>query len=286
MADQAFDPIRFKRQQRNDWDSAATAWRRWWETLERAAQPVSDRMVELAAVNEGQRVLDIATGIGEPAVTAARKTGVSGRVVAIDQAPAMLAIGRQRARQLGLENIDFRESDAEMLELDEGDFDAALCRWGLMFMPDLEAALGRVGGLLKKGGRFAACVWGRPEKVPMISLGAEAVRRLAGVPKPPAGVPDPFRLADTSILEGALESAGFTGATFERITVTFEFASPEAFTDFRQQVSVPFRTMLASKPPELRKEIIDAVAQAARDFAGADGVVRLPSEGICVAAHS
>ncbi len=285
MAGQAFDPARFKQQQRRDWDAAATGWKRWWQTLERGAQHVSDRMVELAELQPGQSVVDIATGIGEPAVTAARRVGPAGRVVAIDQAPAMLAIARERAQALKITNIDFREADAESLALEERDFDAVLCRWGLMFMPDLHAALGGMYRLLKPGGRLAVSVWSSPDKVPMISLAGDTVRRLAGIPVPPPGAFDPFRLANTAILEDALGRAGFTGVRIERLANTFEFASAEAFTEFRRDVSAPFRTMLATKPPELQKEILDAVTASARAYAGSDGLVRVTNETICVSAR-
>jgi len=101
MAEQNFDPKRFKAQQKNDWDAAAEGWKKWWPIFERAAQHVSDRLVELAGVKPGDSVLDIATGNGEPAITAARHAAPGGRVVAIDQSPGMLAIARERLnRQL------------------------------------------------------------------------------------------------------------------------------------------------------------------------------------------
>ena len=70
---QSFNPDEFKAQQRQMWDNAAEGWQTWWETIERGAQKVSDKIVELAEIKAGHKVLDIATGIGEPAVTAARK---------------------------------------------------------------------------------------------------------------------------------------------------------------------------------------------------------------------
>ena len=95
------EPVRDADEQRSQWDRVAAGWQTWWRTIEDAAQPVSRRMLALAAVAPGQRVLDIATGIGEPALLAARRVGPQGRVVATDIAPAMLEIARERARSLG-----------------------------------------------------------------------------------------------------------------------------------------------------------------------------------------
>ena len=139
MSTQPFDPAEYKAGQRQEWGAAADGWRRQWETIERFSQPVSDRLVELTRIRPGHRVLDVATGIGEPAVTAARAVGPSGSVVATDQAPEMLAIARERIAALGLRNIEFHEMDAEALDLPEESFNALLCRWGLMFLPNLDS---------------------------------------------------------------------------------------------------------------------------------------------------
>jgi ubiquinone/menaquinone biosynthesis C-methylase UbiE len=92
---------KYKTQQRQMWDNAAAGWQTWWPTFEREAQKVSDKIVELAEIKSGDRVLDIATGIGEPAVTAARRVKPNGKVVATDISPQMLAIAKTRAKSLG-----------------------------------------------------------------------------------------------------------------------------------------------------------------------------------------
>jgi ubiquinone/menaquinone biosynthesis C-methylase UbiE len=81
----------------------------------------------LAAIQPGYRILDIATGIGEPAVTAVRKVSPTGQVVATDLSPQMLAIGKERAAELGPTNIEFHEMDADALDFPENSFHAVLC---------------------------------------------------------------------------------------------------------------------------------------------------------------
>jgi cyclopropane fatty-acyl-phospholipid synthase-like methyltransferase len=106
MSDQNAEDLKIKGQQKAAWDDSAEGWKRWWPAFERAAQTVNDRLVELAGVRAGNRVLDIATGSGEPALTAARVAGHSGRVVAVDMSPGMLAIARERIDAAGLKNIE------------------------------------------------------------------------------------------------------------------------------------------------------------------------------------
>src|SRR5919206_5396771 len=130
----SFDSEQFKTEQRQRWDNVAEGWKEWWQTVEVAAQKVSDRLVELAEVKPGQKVLDIATGIGEPAITAARKLAGygnsvdgTGYVLATDVSTQMLTIAKQRATELGLQDIiEFKEVDAELLELSDSSFDAVL----------------------------------------------------------------------------------------------------------------------------------------------------------------
>ncbi|HYL60027.1 MAG TPA: methyltransferase domain-containing protein [Candidatus Acidoferrales bacterium] len=279
------DRDRVRREQREFWNSAAPGWKVMWASMDRAAQHVSDRLVELARVKPGDRVLDIATGSGEPAITAARKVGPTGRVVATDQSSAMLELARERSSTLGLRNLKFLETDAESLAVEERDFDAALCRWGLMFVPDLDPVARRVAQLLVAGGTFATSVWGPPEKVPLISTADERVRALANLPAPPPDAPSPTKLADTRPLERALANAGFKDIHVEPINVVFEFKSPAAFTELRRQMSTQFRAMLAKQPAELQRKILDAVTDAAQKYADKSGKVRMDNQAICIAAH-
>src|SRR5215204_4729816 len=115
-----FDPEQFKQTQRQAWSRTAGSMKTWWPVLEEGGQKLSDELVDLAGVTPGSKVLDVATGIGEPAVTAARRVQPSGKVLATDISPEMLAIGKERAEKLGLQHIiEFRESDAESLKLSD-----------------------------------------------------------------------------------------------------------------------------------------------------------------------
>jgi SAM-dependent methyltransferase len=284
MSDPNPDDLKIKGQQKAAWDDSAEGWKRSWPTFERAAQVVNDRLVEIAGVRTGYRVLDIATGSGEPALTAARAVGQSGKVVAVDMSPGMLAIARERIDAAGLTNVELIESDAESLSLDAHSFDAVLCRWGLMFMPDLDGVVRGMHRALKPGGRFATAVWSAADQVPLCGLARDAIRRITGiVPRPNA--PDPIGLADTTILERALASAGFRDVTIERLIVTFEFPSADAFADFRGQIGGT-RAMLSKMPAEVARQVRDAVVTSAQEYAADGGVVRLNNEAICFGARA
>jgi SAM-dependent methyltransferase len=284
MTEQNPDRLKMKHEQKLAWDDSAEGWKRWWPTFERAAQRVNDRLVELSNARPGQRVLDIATGSGEPALTAARAVGPSGHVVAVDMSPGMLKIASARIASAGLTNVELVESDAESLQLDAHSFDAVLCRWGLMFMPDLDGLLHKLHRALIPGGRLATAVWSTGDRVPICGLARDAIRQITGI-TPPPNAPDPLKLADTSILERALVAAGFRDVSIERLAVTFEFASADEFADFRSAIGGT-RATLAARTDEVRRQLREAIVTSAHAHAGSDGVVKLRNETICFAARS
>jgi enediyne biosynthesis protein CalE5 len=273
-----FDPDQYKAGQRKGWSDAAAGWRQWWQTIEAGLGPLSERLVELAEVEPGDRVLDIATGIGEPAVTAARRVGPEGRVLATDIAPGMLEIGRERAAELGLDNVEFMEADAEALELADQQFEAILCRNGLQFLADPGAALERIRAALVTDGRLAAAVWARSEQTPFVTLAVNTATKELELPPPAPGTPGPLSLGDADDLEGRLHEAGFADVRGERMTVDVEFASPGEYAQFMRAVSAPLNRLLADKPGERQEEVWSAIARAAEAHAAADGLVSLPGE--------
>ena len=281
-----FDPNQFKMDQRQNWDSVAEGWKQWWDAFEKGAQRLSNRLIELAKIKSGQRVLDIATGIGEPAITAAKIVGTSGHVLATDISTQMLGIAKERAASLGLQDIiEFKESDAEILDLPDSAYDAVLCRWGLMLMPNLDAALSKIHDSLISGGRFAAAVWADAPKVPIISLAARIISEQLRMPPPPAGVPNPFSLADMKKLENHLVKAGFSDLQIETVNVTFEFASGEDYSQYCQAVSASARIALSKETEERTETIwIKVAEEAARNYETVNGLIRMDNESICVAA--
>jgi SAM-dependent methyltransferase len=285
MSEEPTDSTQVKARIRQEWDQRAAGWRTWWEIFERGAQALSDHMVTLAQIDAGQRILDIATGIGEPAITAARRVGPAGHVVAIDQAPQMLAIARERAATLALHNIEFRELDAERLDLLEERFDALLCRWGLMLLPRLVPALQRMRHRLLPGGRFAAAVWPAAPKVPVMSLPMAVISQSIQMPPPPPGYQGPFSLADREALEQTFIQAGWSSLQSEAFPVTAEFASAGEYVRFLQATS-PLSAVLAKLGVEQQEHIWQAIRETVQERYGrADGTIFIPNETTCLLAR-
>jgi SAM-dependent methyltransferase len=265
MESEATDPGDFREAQHKHWDSAAVGWKQWSEFNDRADGHISERLVKLAEVRSGSRVLDVAAGYGEPALTAARQAGPEGRVVATDISAEMLAFGRERAAVAGLDNIEFVQSDASSLDFPRASFDAAVSRWGIIFEPDAEAAAGRIRGFLKPGARIAISSWGEPDQVPFLSIPMKTTMQRLDVPPPPAGTPGPLSRPTPAAIGALLKGGGFSNVVVERSDVTFEFDSPEQFTAYIRAIAAPIRAMIQQYAGEAQEDAWDAITQAATD---------------------
>jgi SAM-dependent methyltransferase len=274
MEARQIDPVEFRGAQRQQWDKAATGWEKWSELIDRSAGAISERLVELAGVEPGSRVLDVAAGYGEPSLTAARVAGPEGSVVATDISAGMLAYGRQRAVAAGLENIEFVESDAAGLDYPEDSFDAALSRWGIIFEPDGEAAAGRVRGFLKPGARMAISSWGPPERVPFLAIPMRTAMQRLDVPPPPPETPGPLSRPTPETLGGLLEAAGFSDVEVEEAEVIMEWESAEEFTTFVKEIAPPISALIDPQPQDVQDETWSAITEAIREIAEDDGSIK------------
>lgn len=285
MATGSMDSTKFRDGQREQWNTAAGGWRKWNALIDTSAGSICERLVQLAAVQPGYRVLDVAAGYGEPSLTAARLVGPDGRVTATDISAQMLAFGRERAQAAGLANIEFVESGATALSFPADSFDAALSRWGIIFDPDGEAAAARVRGFLTAGARMAIASWGTPDEVPFLSIPMRTAMARLDVPPPPPGTPGPLSRPTPDALGGLLEGGGFQDVEVESADVTFEWASPEEFTTFVKEIAPPISSMIAPHPPDVQEATWDAITAAIREHSG-DGTVRLTNRVLLASGHA
>ena len=269
------DPAEFRGAQKKSWGEAATGWKKWSGWMDEYFAPVSERLVELAQVEPGSHVLDVAAGYGEPSMTAARKAGPDGRVVASDIAAEMLDYGRERAADAGIENIEFLHAGANDLDFPHESFDAAVSRWGIIFDPDGEGAAARVREFLKPGARFAISSWGTAEQAPMIGRPMKTAIDFLGLEPPPPGLPGPLSRPTPEALGGLLEGGGFSDVQAEEMDLEFEWSSPEDYGIYVRDVIAPVTRMVESQPEDVQPKAWKAIEDDIRPFAGDDGTVRL-----------
>src|SRR5690606_35934815 len=156
------------------WDAQSAALQAW---LSRPTQT----MLEMAAIEAGDCVLDVAAGAGGQTLAIAQRVGPRGRIVATDLSPALVERLRRNAEGVGVQALDARVADAQVPLPEVGVFDAATCRLGLMLMPEPARCLAAVHAALRSGGRFSAMVFAGPQENPCIRLVMATVARHAGL---------------------------------------------------------------------------------------------------------
>ncbi len=204
-----FDPMQYKSTTRQQWEEAAEAWHRWGPELESWLGAATKQMLDDAGITEGSRVLDVAAGAGGQSLEAARRVGPTGRVLATDISPTILAYAAKSAAEAGYPTVEVRAIDGENLDVEEASFDAVISRVGLIYFPDQQRALGGMRRALRTGGRLSAVVYSTAERNAFFSIPVGIIRRRAQLPPPLPGQPGPFSLGAPGVAETAFTRAGF-----------------------------------------------------------------------------
>ena len=189
--------------------SAEEVWRAYDRMEARLTAPLTERMLDLAGVGPGMRILDLATGRGEPAIPAAHRVGPSGSVLGIDVSASMLAMAKQRADHEGLANLDLRAMDAASLgDLPTGHFHATRVRWGFMYMDSAVVTMAGARRAMVPGGLLVAAVLAEPERCSYFSLPRRVLEKYRSLPAVDPASPGPFRYADVERLRQDMEQSG------------------------------------------------------------------------------
>ncbi len=268
-----FDPINYKKTTRDQWQTAAAAWNRWEPLIDQWLGAATETMLDLANVQAGSRVLDVAAGAGGQALATARRVGPSGYVLATDISSNILEFAASNARAAGLSNMETRVLDGENLEVEPEAFDAVISRLGLIYFPDQQKALSSMRRALKPGGRVAAIVWTPAEKNLFFSLPVSIIRRRAQLPPPLPGQPGPFSLGTPGVLEEAYRQAGFRDIQTRLVPSPIHLSSAEECVRFERESFGALHQMLAGVNEAERESVWEEIANELRQFETADGFV-------------
>ncbi|MGD0506581.1 MAG: class I SAM-dependent methyltransferase [Terriglobales bacterium] len=219
---------------------------------------VTEALVEYSRPMPGMRILDLASGTGEPGISLARRVGPQGSVTAVDQSLDLLDIAAQRARNRKLSNFTTRQADAHQLPFGDQTFDLASCRFGVMFFSDVERALTELRRVLMPGARACFVAWG-PIEQPYWQTTMKIVHRHVGGTMLPTEGSNPFRFSAAGSLSAALSAAGFREVqeSTQNLPWTWPGEAEEVF-EYACAISAPFRPMLeqvrADEWPAIRAE--------------------------------
>jgi SAM-dependent methyltransferase len=266
------------------WERMAEGWKATRAAFQRIALPVSEWMVEAVRPQPGHRVLELSAGLGDTGLLAAELVQPGGSVLITDGAEAMVAAARERAAEVGAENVELRVMQAEWIDLPAASVDGVLSRFGYMLLVDPEAALRETRRVLKPGGRVALAVWAALEDNPWTWVMRQAIDEAGAGPAVTPGQPGPFALSAPGAVEDLLDTSGFDDIELEPLDVQFEAPSLDAWWEYVMQTSPSVGDVVAGLSPAAHYALRDAVDAGYADYVREDGSLLLPGRALVAAA--
>lgn len=257
---------------REQWERSAEGWNEHTLQIREWLREATEAMLDAAGVTPGARVVDVAAGAGDQTIDIARRVGDAGFVLATDFSPAILRLAQENVERAGLRNVEFREADAMQLPAEEGSFDAALCRLGLMLFPDPLAALREMYRATRDGGHAGTLVFSGPERNPCIGILMSTALRHAGLPKRDPSTPGGLlSLGKPGLVDELFRAAGFGSVATTVIDAPFRLPSARAYLDFVRSSASPIQQILGRLPEDAAQAAWAEIEQRLDAYSTGDG---------------
>lgn len=259
-----------------DWGKIAEKFDMWLPHI----APVGERLISALDLQAGQKVLDVASGTGEPALTVAQRfPGVN--VTGTDAAEGMVAVAQAKVAPAGLNNLSFVTMPAEKLDFDDSAFDRVLCRFGAMLFEDSQQGLNEMCRVMAPGGKMALAVWNTPETMPIMNWSFQVFKgKLPEDLHPP--VNKMTSLSGEGVLQNMLEQAGFRDISLSIETFSYTFDSFDEYWDAVEASDI-FKQQFDALDEGVQNTIRDEVRDLASTFISDKGFV-VPHEYILATA--
>jgi SAM-dependent methyltransferase len=271
-------PQGFRQESRARWGRVAGGWEARADPMRRATMPVSAWMVEALRLQPGDSVLELAAGPGDTGFLAAELIRPGGTLISTDFVPEMLTVAQRRAEALGIDNVRFRQIDAETsIDLPAASVDGVLCRWGYMLLAEPGTALRETRRVLRPGRRVALAAWTGPDENRWSSLGMRELAR-RGLTEPPApDEPGQFAWAAPGEIAEQLAQAGFAEHEVEVVEFLYRYPSFDEWIATQRDMSMRFADVVDGLDAATLQEVLEALRGAAEPFFEPDGSLAIPA---------
>lgn len=250
-----------------DFGLVAKGWEKWEQWLQPCYISLNEDLLNTAGLRQGDSVLDLGCGSGQPAILIAQRVGAAGRVVGLDLSKEMLEIARRRASELGLTNLHFQQQDVSSLPFPDASFDCVTARFSLMFLTSPDATLREVHRVVRTGGSFVACVWGAAEKNP---LPRNVLKRYYELSDDSPEIPAPFRFGRPGTLAQSMREAGFNTTVEREIFVKEIFLDGLQYLTHLLESSGTWRSLLLKLEEQKLHAAKHELIMAAEQFRSGD----------------
>jgi ubiquinone/menaquinone biosynthesis C-methylase UbiE len=267
----------YREQSRETWRQMAPGWEDRRDWLMKITGRVNDWLAQKADPQQGQTILDIAAGTGDLGFDIAERVGQEGRVISADFAPEMVDVARRYGEARGLENVEYRVLDAEIMDLDDDSVDGVVCRWGYMLMADPAGALKETRRVLRDGGPLAFAVWRTPDLNPWAAIPGMTLVQRGHLPAPEPGAPGIFALGEPDRIRGLVTGAGFGEPELEEIAFDFRYADFDDLWDVLVRIAGPLARAVNGLPGDEREATRAAIKQNVAPYRNADGSYSAPA---------
>ncbi|MFP6581118.1 MAG: class I SAM-dependent methyltransferase [Candidatus Hydrogenedentota bacterium] len=250
-------------------------WVAMQEDLDKQLDPLQDALIEFVNAEEGDSILDVGCGCGGSSLAFARIVGKDGRVDGLDISQPMLSHAQSRVNELGLENVTFRQGDAQVEMLDAASYDFVVSRFGIMFFDDPAAAFPNLKSALKPGGSLNFICWRPARENPWMTVPMMGAAKHVDMPPPPEpNAPGPFALSDADWTRGLLTDAGFGDVIIEPYDAVLHVGpggTLDASVDFATKIG-PVSSILKDADAETMEKVKASMREALKPFETEDGV--------------
>lgn len=259
------DAQAFSEFEHQGWQAVSGGYEQHFARLTSQSAPA---VLDAAGVGEGMHVLDVCSGPGMLAQAALAR---GARVTGLDFSAEVVRIARRN-----VPDVEFREGDAQALPFPDDSFDAVVCGFGIIHVPDARRALREMHEVLKPGCRLAVSVWETPGPANGFGLLYGAVQTHADPDVALPHGPDFFQFSAEEKLKAALQETDFSRIAVGRVEQTWEFSNPSGLVASFVEGAVRARGLLLAQTGAVREAIEQAVIEGMQQFRNADGAYRVP----------
>jgi len=259
------DSHQLREQQRHAWNTFSLGWKKWDEFFMGFFLPIGEKLIEVVDLRDGYQVLDVATGTGEPGLTAASKIP-KGKVVGTDIAQDMIKVANEHARERSIKNYEAIALKDEQQPFSNDFFDAVMCRFGIMYFPSMSEGVAEMVRVLKPDHKVALSAWTEPAKNSWATTISSVINTMLFVSPPPPDAPVPFRCAKFGTLTQLFKDAGLNDVEEIEIKGHVAFDSPEHYWEVMTAVAPPLVQALSEADDAKRREIQQTVFEAAKKY--------------------